>query len=154
MKKHSRALTYLITAVVGLAMAVAVLQSRGGFSQPDTMTMYFVMSDACFVPGIILTGFGILLWAAHDGFFDGLTYSVSKLTTLLLMPFRKKERYQQYYDYKVEKAARRQKPGWAVLIVGVVFLALAGFFLVLMQAGGYELLPKENPAALLPHFLA
>lgn len=141
MKKHSPVLTYVITILVGLAMAVAVLMSRGGFSQPDTESVYIVLSDAFFVPGIVLCGFGILAWVSHDGFFDAISYSASKVTSLFFSVFRKDERHQQYYDYKMEKQERRKKPGNAVIVTGVVFLLLAGMFMALLAMNGYELLP-------------
>lgn len=135
MKQSRRALPYLIAAGVGLAMSAAVLWGCGGFAQPDTRTMYIVLSDAFFVPGIMLVGFGILMFVSYEGFFDSLSYSVRQVFTTVFFFFRKDERYPQYYDYKMKRAQRRKKPGHAVWITGVGFLLLAGVFTLLTEFG-------------------
>ena len=142
MKNHSRALAYLITVLIGLAMAVAVFSNRGGFSQPDAQAMYIALSDACFVPGVLLAGVGLLVLVANDGFFDILSYGVQTVVSMF-NPFSKKERHKQFYDYKVEKASRRKKPDNVVLWVGLAFLAIAAFCLLMLSVNGYELLPDD-----------
>ena len=141
MKKYSRVLSYLITVAIGLAMAVAVFMYRGGFSQPDAQSMYIVISDACFVPGIFFTGIGLLVLVSNEGFFDILAYGMHSLVTLFT-PFKHKEN-QPYYDFKVARAEKRQKPKNIVLWVGVAFLLLAGLCLVLLSTTGYELMPPQ-----------
>lgn len=141
MKQYSRVLSYLITVLIGLAMAVAVFAYRGGFSQPDAQSMYSALSDACFVPGIFMTGIGLMVLVANEGFFDILSYGMHSLVTLFT-PFKRKEEHQRYYEYKVARAERRTKPQNIVLRVGIVFLLLAGLCLVLLSATGYELLPS------------
>ncbi len=142
MKQHSRVLSYLITALIGLAMAVAVFVYRGGFSQPDAQGMYFAMSDAFFVPGIFLTGIGLLVLVSNEGFFDILAYGMHSLMTLFT-PFTRKNGHEHYYDFKVARAAKRKKPGNAVLVVGIIFLLLAGFCLVLLSTTGFEVMPAQ-----------
>ena len=142
MKQYSRVLSYLITVAIGLAMAVAVFSYRGGFSQPDAQSMYTALSDAFFVPGIFFTGVGVLVWVSNDGFFDIMAYGMHSLVSLFT-PFKGKERHQPYYDFKVARAAKRQKPKNIVLWVGVAFLLIAGLCLVMLSATGYELLPSQ-----------
>lgn len=142
MKHHSRVLSYLITVLIGLAMAVAVFAYRGGFSQPDAQSMYTALSDAFFVPGIFFTGIGLLVLVSNDGFFDILAYGMHSLVTLFT-PFKNRDGHQHYYDFKLARAERRQKPRNVVLWVGIAFLLLAGLCLALLSMTGYELLPPQ-----------
>ena len=142
MKKYSRVLSYLITVAIGLAIAVAVFSYRDGFSQPDAQGVYIALSDAFFVPGIFFTGLGVLVWVSNDGFFDIMAYGMHSLVSLFT-PFAQKRKREHYYDFKVARAEKRQKPKNVVLWVGIAFLLLAGLCLVLLSAGGYELLPPQ-----------
>ena len=137
MKQYSRVVSYLITISIGLAMAVAVFVYRGGFSQPDAESMYFALSDAFFVPGIFFTGIGLLALVSSEGFFDIMAYGMHSLVSLFT-PFKNKQN-QPYYDFKVARAEKRQKPKNIVLRVGIALLLLAGLCLVLLTTTGYEL---------------
>ena len=48
----------------------------------------------------------------------------------------KPEKHQRYYEYKLEKEAKRGKPKPRTLILGLVFLALSGLCLILYNGAG------------------
>lgn len=129
MNKDRRWLAWLITLAIGLAMAAGVMATRGGFEQPTGLDMMSALCDACFVPGILLTGVGILVLVANDGFFDILSYGAHSLL-VLFSALRRPEKHESYYDYKQGREARRKRPDRVVLWVGLIFLAAAVVFLI------------------------
>lgn len=135
MNKDRRWIAYLITTLIGLAMAVGVFLGRGGFGLTDQMAFLSALCDAFFVPGILLCSVGVLVLVSSDGFFDIFGYGFSSLL-VLFSPLRKPEKHQRYYDYKKAKAARRKKVNNVVLWVGLAFMALAALCLA-----GYTFLP-------------
>ena len=137
MKKERRALTWLVTMAVGLAIAFGVLMARGGFDQPDGAAMMSALCDACFVPGAFLTGIGLLVLIANDGFFDILSYGAHSLL-VLFSALRGPEKHEKYYDYKMRRAERRRNPSRIILWAGLIFLAAATVFMIIY----YRILPQ------------
>lgn len=134
MKK--RVIPWLIELGVSLAVFLAVALHRGVFTAGDKAVIYSGLCDAFFVPGVFLFCFGILAFCAYGGAFDIFAYGAKSLK-LLFTPFGKPEKHQRYYDYKLAKEARRQRPKPRTLILGTAFLLAAGFCLILFnQAGG------------------
>ncbi|MCH5286359.1 MAG: DUF3899 domain-containing protein [Christensenellaceae bacterium] len=130
MKKDRRWLAWLITLAIGLALAAGVLASRGGFDQTTGLDMMSALCDACFVPGIMLTGVGILVLVASDGFFDILSYGAHSLL-VLFSALRSPEKHESYYDFKTRRTERRKRPDRVVLWSGLIFLAAAVVFLII-----------------------
>lgn len=129
MKKDRRGLTWLVTTAIGLAMAAAVLLARGGFDQPDGAAMMSALCDACFTPGVFLTGIGVLVLVANDGFFDILSYGAHSLL-VLFSALRTPEKHEKYYDFKVRRAELRKRPSRIILWVGLIFMAAATVFML------------------------
>ena len=83
-------------------------------------------------------GLGLLLAIAGTGFFDIFSYGAHSLL-VLFTPFRKPEKHQKYYEYKLMKDARRQKPKPRTLILGACFLLLATVCLVMGDRIGRQI---------------
>ena len=85
------------------------------------------LSDAFFVPGIVMLCFGVLVFATNGGTFDMLAFGVIKMFDLFKKDLTK-VKYRTFYDYR--KAQNEKKRsflhliiiGAGFLIVGVVFL--------------------------------
>ena len=120
---------------LSLLAALAVALYRGVFTAGDPLDVYGGLSDAFFVPGILLVCFGLLAFAARGGVFDMISYGARSLW-VLFTPFGKPEKHQRYYEYKLEKEAKRGKPKPRTLILGLVFLALSGLCLILYNGAG------------------
>ncbi len=124
-------LSYLITTVICAVITLAVLLSRGTFSQTDTLSVYKDLCDAFFVPGVIVLGLGLLVFASNGGAFRMLTYSMMKLVDLFRRDLTK-VKYRTFYDYK-EAMKDNKNDFWFMIIVGAAFIAVAIVFLVLYE---------------------
>ena len=124
MKK--KLLQYGLCGAFGAAIAIWIIAAEGLFQPVDTTLKeaMFILCDAFFVPGALLTAFGAMLWVATTGFFDALGYAV-RVAGHLFLPFAKLER-QSYYEYKEAKAEKRGSTvPYFVIIVGFCYLALS-----------------------------
>lgn len=129
--KKNRALPYLIAAGAGLIVAALVALRQGYFDAESKAKAYSALCDAFFVPGALMVCFGLFSFIAYGGFFDIFTYGFKSLKRLFT-PFGKKDR-QRYYEYRIAKTENREKPSYAALKVGLVFIALAVVFLILNE---------------------
>ena len=118
-----RLLARLGLVLGALCVALAVASSRG-LSSGDAVARRTALSDGFFVPGLLLTGFGLLLAIARTGFFDVFAYAGRSLL-VLFTPFRKPQEHPDYLTYRLERRARRGRPVCWPLAVGVGFLLVS-----------------------------
>ncbi len=115
--------------------AVAVMIARyQGLDAAQTISMNSrFLSDGCFVVGLVMTGVGLMTWVATTGFFDMITYGVKYGVRALVGLFggNRKPNDKTFYDYKMEQDEKRGSAQYAILISGVVFIALSVLFLVM-----------------------
>lgn len=117
-------LPWVIELGIALAVFLAVAAYKGLFTAVESRQALYILCDAFFIPGIFLLSFGALAFCAYGGVFDMLAYGAHSLL-VLFTPFRKPEKHQKYYEYKLLKEARRQKPKPRTLILGLCFVLLA-----------------------------
>jgi hypothetical protein len=124
MKKR---IQYLITFGVGLAFVIIIILSKSIFKVDDLKTVYQILTDAFFSVGVLIFGFGLLVFASNGGTFDMLNYGIRKLVDL----FRKdlyKVKDKTFYDYRVSK--QEKKSEFLYLIVfGLFFIIISLLFL-------------------------
>lgn len=131
-KSGRRWIKYLVTAAVGLVMALAVLGIRGAYSGDiGSLEMAGYLSDAFFIPGILITGFGCLVFVSSEGAFDGLVYGLK----LFVDKFRfgrlaREYELESFGDYKARKAEKGKPSFGFMIIVGLAFLAISAVFLL------------------------
>lgn len=119
-----------VCAVVALAISVGIARYRGAAPDlPFALNCRF-FSDGFFFSGLIFTGIGALTMIAGTGFFDMFSYAFRSLLVLFSW-LRKPEDHVSYYDYKLERDAKRKKPLWTILITGLVCIALSVVCLLL-----------------------
>lgn len=125
MKPNKKSLTpYWITAAVALAIAAAVAVHQGlAWPQSPALTCRF-LSDGFFVSGVLLTGLGGLVWVSSTGFFDIFSYAFKSLL-VLFSPMKKPHEHEKFYEYKLAKEAKRSKPLYFLLVVGLACVALS-----------------------------
>ncbi len=134
MRKKHGARKYIVTAMVGLALAMAVMGIRGGYGATDQALLLQALCDACFVAGILLVCVGLLIFVAGDGMFDMLGYGVRKLLRLVL-PQEKQDQFPKtFFDYREMKHGGGKAPFGYLLLVGAGYLLLAAVMLVMYIA--------------------
>ena len=123
MKRKTNILPFLIALGAGTALAVVIALLRGMGSGNTTAMNAGIMSDGFFIVGVLAAGVGALMAiAGKTDFFDMLSYGSKSL--LKLIPFTR-QKHQTFYDYKLEKQAKRKEPKWFLLLAGLVLIGLA-----------------------------
>jgi hypothetical protein len=121
-------LKYVITLSIGLGFALIIMVSKGIFTQEDPNEVYKILSDAFFVPGVCITGFGLLILASNGGTFDMLSFGMKKFFSLFKRDL-KGTMNETFYDYRLAKEGTEKSFGYMV-IVGLVFITLSVIFVV------------------------
>ena len=107
---------YIKTSIVGLIMFFIVAFSRNLFNPKSTEYFYRFLCDSFFVPGAILTAFGLLVIASNGGTFDIIVYGVKSAFSLFL-PVGKRNT-QTFSDYRTMKHREETRYGY-LLIIGL-----------------------------------
>lgn len=123
-------LQYLITALVGAVIVVAVVSAQKIWAQDGVTAKMGTLSDAFFAAGIFIGCIGLLVFVSDRGAFDMLKYAV----IMFISKFKRdvtKRKYKDYNEYRAARSERENKPIAFMLIVGAAFLAVALVFLIL-----------------------
>jgi hypothetical protein len=123
---------YLICFGVMGIFTVSMLISLGFSFANDLVDIYRDLADAFTVPGLLMVLVGSLVWVSTTGFFDTLTFGVSILFKGLL-PFKKGERFERFYDYKARKDEKRLTGYGFIVISGAIFLVIGIIFTALFS---------------------
>ena len=128
-------LSAFLPAVIGTGMALFLLFTRGGLEPESPAAFWHTLCDALFVPGVFLTGAGLLVVVSAGGAFDALKFAAGRLFSL----FRKEEQRAgdpaNYYEYVARQKKKPFHVPAALLGTGIGFLAAAAVSLILyMQA--------------------
>ncbi len=122
MKKTS--LKYLLTILITSAIIFLIAYTRGVFNQTTPEAAIHIIVDAFFVVGIVVLGIGVIILASNGGTFDMLAFGMIKLFDL----FRKNPldgKYRTFYDYRVAKEEKNNKPFWFLIIIGSVYVIIS-----------------------------
>jgi hypothetical protein len=111
---------------------VSMLISLGFSFTNDLIDIYSNLAAAFTVPGLLAVLIGALVWVSTTGFFDTLTFGVSILFKGLL-PFKKGERFERFYDYKARKDEKRLTGYGFIVISGAIFLVIGIIFTALFS---------------------
>lgn len=115
------------------ALAAGMIARYQGLDAAQTLSMNArFLSDGCFVVGLLMTGVGLLTWVSTTGFFDMLSYGVIYGVRAVVGLFggSRKPNDQTFYDYKMAKEEKRGAAQYAILVSGIVFIALSVVFLM------------------------
>lgn len=117
MKKFS------ITFAIGLVIAAAVACSKELFAQTDPVRIFHILCDSFCVSGVLLAGFGALIFVSNEGAFDGLTYCLRSFAQIFRKPeFRVHE---SYFDYTTRRSRNQKKFSFSyILLCGLLHLAI------------------------------
>jgi hypothetical protein len=126
MKKY---LKYIITTGIGILMCVGVILIGDISNQESISDVMKILTNAFFVPGILILGFGLLILASNGGTFDMLSYGTKKFFDLFRRPQYRKIT-DTFYDYR---KAKQENPidFMYMIFIGLGFLVISVVFLVL-----------------------
>jgi len=127
--KHPKLWQYLISFVVGAAIAFGVFYAKDLFVQTGLSEIYKILSDGFFVSGVLLGGIGLLVFGSNGGTFDMLVYGVQSVVSLVYPDARK---HDTFYDYRMARSRRRSSFAF-LLLVGLFYIALALLFSLLFS---------------------
>ena len=120
---------YLVVTVFGLVITLFILLSRDVFHQTDSKVIFHILSDAFFIPGILITCVGLLVFSSNQGSFDMIIYGFKSFINI----FRKDlnaRKHKTFYDYKEAKKDNKRSFGY-ICLVGLGFLAVTAVFVIL-----------------------
>lgn len=123
-----KALPYIISSVTGILIFVLIICVNKIWDQSNTKSVMQVLSDAAFVPGVILAGFGLIVFASNGGVFDMLSYGFIRFFDLFKKDCRN-NKYKDYYEYSQSKKDRKRGMAF-LLIVGLAFIMLSVVFFI------------------------
>jgi hypothetical protein len=126
MKK--KLLSYAITTVVGLAIALTIMLSKDVFGQTKNYEVMRILCDSFFVPGVLLAGVGVIIFASNGGAFDMLAYGAIMFFDLFKKDLSKRK-YKDFYSYREAKKGTDRSMSF-MLVVGLAFIIIAACFMV------------------------
>ena len=119
---------YVLTLLAGLAMAAWVAWSKDIFAQTVLKDIFHILTDAFFVPAVLLLGIGGLIFTTNEGAFDAITFGLKAFWGMFSKKLKRNR--QSYYDYTMARHEKKLPFGF-LLISGLVFLALSLLMLYL-----------------------
>ncbi len=128
-KLKSSLIKYGITVVVASLITVTILYTRDFGSALELSEKMRILADAFTVPGVILIMLGCLVFVSTSGFFDMISFGISRGVAMLI-PFSHKSK-ETFYEYKTRKNEERFTGYSFLFFVGLAFLAAAIVFTVL-----------------------
>lgn len=116
MKRYAARLTALLCGLILLIISL-LYQDAGHITNAKDWIRIF--SNASLVPGVLLTGLGLIVRIAEEGIFDGIKYAISSIRAHL---HNSSKRYASYYDYMHREKKKSANP---LLLPGLFYLAAA-----------------------------
>ena len=131
-------LRYVFAAAAGLLITLSICLLKGVFQETDPALIVRYLSDAFLIPGVLLTGIGLLSFLKKEGAYDGLGYTFTTMKRTFTMrrymdPIEEGSEDRTYFGYK-ENAKAKRKVSWHLIIVGGVFLLASIAFTIVFSA--------------------
>lgn len=138
MKQETKetARNYAICVGIEALIAFLVIWSKGFFTQSAAVNIQ-ILSDAFFVPGILMTLFAGMLYVSSEGALIGIGF-VLRNVVLAFVPMGR-ARHERYADYRERKLSEAKKNNNScILVTGLVFLFIGIVFTVIWYAAYYN----------------
>ena len=127
---------YAICFGVEALIAFLVIWSKGFFTQSTAVNIQ-ILSDAFFVPGILMTLFAGMMYVSGEGALIGISF-VLRNVVLAFIPMGR-TKHERYADYRARKLREAQKHNNSyILITGLIFLVIGIAFTVIWYAEFYN----------------
>ena len=119
---------YLITLTIGVLIAFLVAYAKDVFIQEDKKVIFHILSDSFFIPGVAITGVGLLMFVSNEGAFDGLSFAM--LSFFKLFSIKNEKKFKTYNDYKEQKR-QKKNPVSFILVSGLFLIGVSIIMLIL-----------------------
>ena len=116
------AIKYLLTLLFGFAMAAWVAWSKDILGQAVLKDVFHILTDAFFIPAILILGAGALVFTTNEGAFDAITFGLKSFWGMFSKKL--KPRQETYYDYRMSRQEKKLPFGF-LLICGAIFFAVS-----------------------------
>ena len=128
---------YGICVGIEVVIAFLVIWSKGFFTQSAAVNIQ-ILSDAFFVPGILMTLFAGMMYISGEGALIGIGF-VLRNVALTFVPMGR-AKHERYADYRARKLSQTKKHNTGcVLVTGLIFLFIGIVFTVIWSAMFYNL---------------
>ncbi|MBR2741023.1 MAG: DUF3899 domain-containing protein [Oscillospiraceae bacterium] len=115
-----------------------------GLSGKKASEQYRILADGFTIPGLLVTGFGVMMIISDTGTLDGVVFGMQQAFRMLTFQFLSKNKPQNYGEFKDRREEMRQLRklrggGFGYMVItGGAFLAAAVVFtlLFLRETGG------------------
>lgn len=124
---------YLTSVIIGLLIALLVLQSKNTFSHKEIILIYQDLSDAFFVSGILILLFGLMVVVTNEHVFDIAVYG-SKVLFNSVMRRGNRKIANSYIEYRLLQDEKGKASYFYSIIVGLLFIAISIIFLLLFNS--------------------
>ena len=136
MEKKAKVRNYAICFGIEALIAFLVIWSRGFFSDSASVNLQ-ILSDAFFVPGILMTLFAGMLYVSGEGALIGIGF-VLRNVVLAFIPMGR-ARHEVYADYRARKLSEAKKhDDRCVLVAGLTFLVIGIILTAIWSAKYYH----------------
>jgi len=120
---------YAVCVGVEVLIGFLVIWSKGFFTQSTAVNIQ-ILSDAFFVPGILMTLFAGMMYVSGEGALIGISF-VLRNVVLAFVPMGR-TRHELYADYRARKLREAKKhnnryilvPGLIFLFIGIIFTGI------------------------------
>ena len=116
-----------ITFLVGAVFVLIIIFTKNIFVETEPMKIYRTLTDAFFVPGILILSFGLLVLASNGGVFDMLRYGTMRFISLFKRDHND-VRFRTYAEY-VSAKHETKTPFMYLVYVGLFYIAISLIFL-------------------------
>lgn len=136
-ENQKRALrNYCICVGIELLIAFLVIWSKGFFSDRLSVNIQ-ILSDAFFVPGILMTLYAAMMYVSSKGALIGVGFVLrNAVLTFIPMGRARQEVYAKYRERKLKEAKKRNNH--YALVTGLVFLLIGFIFTVVWYKAFYN----------------
>lgn len=131
---------YISCIAFGIVLVLLHIWSRGITELPMLSDKIKMLSDAFFLPSVLIFGFGTLMWIASAGQFDVFSFGFKQFWDVFLNRKRKDREAKDFVEYREEglkKAKERDenegRPYTPMILVGLIFFALSAVFNIIFE---------------------
>ena len=128
MKEETRVtlIKYAVCFGVEALIAFLVIWSKGFFTDSTAVNVQ-ILSDAFFVPGILMTLLSGMLYVSGEGALIGIGF-VLRNAFLAFIPMGR-AKHERYADYRARKLGEMKKRNYSCILVTGLFFLIIGIIL-------------------------